>query len=77
MKNTLPNPVKRPPNDRGQGKKSLQGTGRSPVLQVAVSPEQKAKVMRLGGAPWVRKMIDKAREPNVHSLDGEDAAQAE
>lgn len=56
--------AKRPPGDRGQGRKSVQGAGKSPVLQVVVSPEQKAKVMRLGGAQWVRHAIDKAREVN-------------
>lgn len=52
----------RPPADRGQGRKSVQGAGKSPTLHMVVSPEQKAKVMRLGGASWVRKMIDMARE---------------
>lgn len=55
-------PAKRPPADRGQGRKSVQGAGKSPVLQVVVSPEQKAKVIRLGGAGWIRKVIDKAKE---------------
>ncbi|MBK5204912.1 MAG: hypothetical protein JJD98_05750 [Polaromonas sp.] len=54
--------TKRPPADRGQGRKSVQGAGKSPVLQVVVTPEQKAKVQRLGGARWVRGAIDKARE---------------
>ena len=53
---------KRPPDDRGQGRKSLQGAGTSPVLQVRMSQDQKSKVIRLGGAEWVRKMIDKAKE---------------
>lgn len=58
-------PAKRPPADRGQGRKSLQGAGASPVLQVRMTQDQKAKVTRLGGAEWVRKMIDKAKEvPN-------------
>ena len=54
--------TKRPPAERGQGRKSIAGAGKSPVLQVVVTPEQKAKVLRLGGAGWVRKAIDKARE---------------
>ena len=54
-------PPKRPPADRGQGRKSVQGAGKSPVLQVVVSPEQKQKVSDLGGAAWVRKQIDKAK----------------
>lgn len=56
--------AKRPPSERGQGRKSIAGSGKSPVLQVVVTPEQKAKVQRLGGADWVRKTIDKAREVN-------------
>lgn len=60
--------TKRPPAERGQGRKSVQGAGKSPVLQIVVSPEQKAKAMRLGGAEWVRRAIDRAREvPNSDS----------
>jgi hypothetical protein len=58
-------PPKRPPADRGQGRKSLQGAGSSPVLQVRVTPAQKIKVDALGGAEWVRKMIDTARIANT------------
>jgi len=54
-------PSKRLPEERGQGRKSLQGAGQSPVLQVRVTPEQKAKVESLGGAEWIRKMIDCAK----------------
>lgn len=63
-------PAKRPPADRGQGRKSVQGSGKSPVLQVVVSQEQKDKVARLGGSEWVRKVIDKTREPaNPEKVD--------
>jgi len=55
-------PAKCPPAERGQGRPSLSGAGRNPVLQVVVTPEQKAKVERMGGAVWVRKMIDKEKE---------------
>lgn len=58
---------KRPPADRGQGRKSMEGAGQSPVLQVRMTQAQKDKAIRLGGAVWVRKMIDKAKEP--HSVD--------
>ena len=57
-------PVKRPPAERGQGRPSLSGAGKNPVLQVVVTPEQKAKVALLGGADWVRSMIDKAKVKN-------------
>ena len=51
-------------NDRGQGRKSLNGsqTGESPVLRVRVTQDQLAKVERLGGARWIRNMIDAAKE---------------
>ena len=58
-------PAKRPPAERGQGRKSLQGAGKSPVLQVRVTPAQKAKVDSLGGAEWVRGMIDRAKLPGL------------
>lgn len=32
------------------------------MLQVVVTPEQKAKVERMGGPAWVREMINKAKE---------------
>lgn len=53
--------LKLPPNMRGQGRKPLSDAG-SVVLQARVTPEQKAKFERLGGAPWLRERIDKARE---------------
>lgn len=55
--------VKRPPAERGQGRKSVQGGGKSPVLQVVVSPELKAKAER-NGAQWVRDALTKAKEVN-------------
>ena len=33
-----------------------------PVM-VKMKPAQKEKLQRLGGAPWVRDKIDKAKEP--------------
>lgn len=54
-------PTKRPPADRGQGRKSVQGGGKSPVFQVVVSPELKAKATR-NGAQWVRDALTKAKE---------------
>ena len=56
-------PTKRPPAERGQGRKSLKGQGKSPVLQVRLTENQKNKVKSLGGAAWIRKMIEKAEEP--------------
>ena len=47
------------------------GSGRKPILEGAVAvpvtvnltPPQRDKLQRLGGAPWVRDKIDKAKEP--------------
>ena len=43
-------------------------TGRHPEkwkiqTQACLTPEQRAKLKRLGGAEWVRGQIDKAKEP--------------
>ena len=46
---------------RGQGRKSVQGAGKSPVLQVVVSPELKAKAER-NGSQWVRDVLTRAKE---------------
>ena len=39
-----------------------EGEARVPVM-VKMKPAQKEKLQRLGGAPWMRERIDKAREP--------------
>ena len=43
----------------GSGRKSLSGSGTSPMLVIRVSPEQKAKVEQKGLA-WLRGLIDAA-----------------
>jgi hypothetical protein len=53
--------LKLPPNMRGQGRKGLSDAP-SVVLQVRVTPDQKVKFERLGGAPWLRDRIDRAKE---------------
>jgi hypothetical protein len=47
---------------RGQGRKPL--CVGEPLVQVNIRllPAQKEKLQRLGGAPWVREKIDKAKE---------------
>lgn len=53
---------KKQPSMRGQGRKSVTGqSGKSPVLQLVVSPELKEKVMR-NGADWAREVLTKAKE---------------
>ena len=53
---------KRPPADRGQGRKSLQGSGKSPVLRVRVPPALLARAER-NGPDWVRAVLTAARDP--------------
>jgi len=53
-------PIKRPPADRGQGRKSLAGAGTSPVLRLRVSPELLAKV-QAKGAQWARAALENAK----------------
>jgi len=52
-------PSKRPPADRGQGRKSL-STGTSPVLRLRVSPDLLVKV-QANGAQWARDALEKAK----------------
>ncbi len=48
---------------RGQGRKPLQvGLVTIPVT-IKMTPPQREKLRRLGGAPWVRERIDKAKDP--------------
>lgn len=55
-------PIKRLPAERGQGRKSLQGAGRSPVLQIRMTPELKARVER-NGLQWARDVLTRAKDP--------------
>ncbi len=47
----------------GSGRKRLQpGVSTVPVM-IKMTEPQKAKLQRLGGAPWVRDRIDRAKDP--------------
>lgn len=49
---------------RGQGRKPLEeGEAMRPV-SIKMSLSQREKLAQLGGAPWVRNKIDKAKLPN-------------
>lgn len=56
--NTQP---KRPPADRGQGRKSLQGAGESPVIRIRGSQELADKVKR-NGPEWARTALENTPE---------------
>ena len=47
---------------RGQGRKPVKQGEETVTVSLRMTPEQRAKLSRLGGAEWVRTKIDKARE---------------
>ena len=47
---------------RGQGRKPVKQGEETVTFSLRMTPEQRAKLARLGGAEWVRTKIDKARE---------------
>lgn len=47
---------------RGQGRKPVKQGEDTVTVSLRMTPEQRAKLARLGGAEWVRTKIDKARE---------------
>lgn len=52
------------PAKRRRGRPEGSGDGLTETIPVQrVTPEQKAKWLRLGGPEWTRKKIDAAREP--------------
>jgi hypothetical protein len=52
---------KRPPNDRGQGRKPLPPDQKAVVGAVRLTPGQWEKFRALGGAAWLRDRIEKAK----------------
>jgi len=48
----------------GRKPKVVGAPATSPVT-IKLSDAQKEKLQRLGGAPWVREKIDKAKEPQL------------
>jgi hypothetical protein len=57
---TLP---KRPPNDRGQGRKPIAEDEETVTVSIRVTVSQRAKLELLGGGKWVRERIDRAKTP--------------
>ena len=49
---------------RGQGRKPVKQGEETVTFSLRMTPEQRAKLARLGGAEWVRQKIDRAKEPN-------------
>ena len=48
---------------RGQGRKPKEHSEAMAPVSIKMTAPQKEKLKRLGGAPWVRDKIDKAKEP--------------
>jgi hypothetical protein len=48
---------------RGQGRKPLKEDGPMIVVALRVTHSQREKINRLGGAKWVRDLIDNTPEP--------------
>ena len=47
---------------RGQVRKPVKQGEETVTISLRMTPEQRAKLARLGGAEWVRTKIDKDRE---------------
>ena len=47
----------------GGGRKPLQPGAITVGVTLKMTQDQRKKLARLGGAPWVRKKIDQAKEP--------------
>ena len=56
------NAQRRPPNDRGQGRKPLSPTEPTTTFVVRLPLSLHQKLLRLGGAAWIRELVAKAKE---------------
>lgn len=59
------NEAKRGGPGRGQGRKPVKHGEETVTLSLRVTVAQRAKLARLGGAEWVRRKIDLAKEHNA------------
>ena len=50
---------------RGQGRPPVKAGEETVTVSLRMTPAQREKLERLGGAKWVRDRIDRAKEPNV------------
>ena len=58
---------KRGGHGRGQGRPPVKAGEETVTVSLRVTPAQREKLARLGGAGWVRDRIDRAKEPNAHN----------
>ena len=50
---------------RGQGRPPVKAGEETITISLRMTPAQREKLERLGGAKWVRDRIDRAKEPNA------------
>ena len=50
---------------RGQGRPPVKAGEETLTVSLRMTPAQREKLERLGGAKWVRDRIDRAKEPNA------------
>ena len=50
---------------RGQGRPPVKAGEETVTVSLRMTPAQREKLERLGGAKWVRDRIDRAKEPNA------------
>jgi hypothetical protein len=55
---------------RGQGRPPVKAGEETITVSLRMTPAQREKLSRLGGAKWVRERIDRAKEPNVEMRRG-------
>lgn len=55
--------------NRGQGRPPVKQGEETVTVSLRMTPAQREKLGRLGGAGWVRDRIDRAKEPNVEVRD--------
>jgi len=54
---------------RGQGRKPVKPGEDTVTVSLRMTPAQRAKLARLGGAQWVRRRIDDAPDDTITPLD--------
>ncbi|WP_422085415.1 hypothetical protein [Variovorax sp.] len=52
-----------PPSKKRPGRPSLDPSQATVPIQIRLTADQRDKLGKLGGAPWVREKIDKAKLP--------------
>lgn len=57
--------AKRGGPNRGQGRPPVQAGEGTITISLRMTPSQREKLERLGGAKWVRDRIARAKEPNA------------